>query len=120
MDQPTSYADHLKAWQLRLNALDANADELAHLDSRREKLQSILGRAQTAFQTQSSAAATKQDASRLLEALVAEARMVMSFLNAGLREYYGKDSEKLAEFNLKPFRGRRPKPEVPPLPEDAR
>ena len=119
MDQPTSYADHMKAWQLRLNALEANADELLHLESRREKLQSILGRAQTAFQTQSAAAATKQDASRLLEALVAEGRMVMSFLNAGLREYYGKDSE-IAEFNLKPFRGRRPKPELPPLPEEAR
>lgn len=50
----------------------------------------------------------------------------MAFLNAGLRQHYGKDSEKLAEFNLVPFRGRRAKsePPVPPMPpappEDVR
>jgi hypothetical protein len=32
----------------------------------------------------------------------------MAFLNAGLRQHYGKDSERLAEFSLPPFRGRGP------------
>lgn len=106
MEQPTSQADFLKAWQLRLRALEANADELAVLAPAREKLQVIEARAQSAFQRQSAAAAAKQEASKELDALIAEGRLVMAFINAGLRQHYGKDSEKLAEFSLPPFRGR--------------
>ena len=43
-----------------------------------------------------------------MEILVAEGRLVMAFLNAGLRQHYGKDSERLAAFSLPPFRGRGP------------
>ena len=118
MEQPTSQADFLKVWQHRLRALEANADELAVLTAGRDKLQSIEARAQAAFHRQSAAAATKQEASKELETLIAEGRLAMAFLNAGLRQHYGKDSEKLAEFNLVPFRGRRAKsePPVPPPP----
>ena len=98
----------MKVWQLRLRALEANADELADLASAREKLQGIESRAQSAFQRQSAAAAAKQEASKELDALIAEGRLVMAFINAGLRQHYGKDSEKLAEFSLAPFRGRGP------------
>ena len=121
MEQPTSQADHMKLWQHRLRALEANIDELGHLESGRDKLQGIETRAQLAFRTQSAATASKQEASKELEILIAEGRLVMAFLNAGLRDHYGKDSEKLAEFNMKPFRGRRkPVAPPPPLPEDAR
>jgi hypothetical protein len=122
MEQPTSQGDHVQLWQLRLRALEANVSELGHLESGREKLQSLESRAQAAFRAQSAAAATKQEASRELEILVAEGRLVMAFLNAGIRAHYGKGSEKLAEFQLPIFRGRRPKIVVPtpPLPEDAR
>ena len=118
MDQPTSQADHLKIWQHRLRALEANVNELADLEPGREKLQGIESRAQAALRIQSAAAAAKQEASKELDALIAEGRLVMAFLNAGLRQHYGKDSEKLAEFNLAPFRGRRAKaePPAPPAP----
>lgn len=108
MEQPTSQADFLKVWQLRLRALEANADELAILAPARETLQGIESRAQSAFRRQSAAAAAKQEATKELDALIAEGRLVMAFINAGLRQHYGKDSEKLAEFNLPPFRGRGP------------
>lgn len=120
MDQPTSQADHMQLWQQRLRALEANIDELGHLVSGRDKLQGIETRAQLAFRTQAAAAATKQEASKELEILVAEGRSVMAYLNAGLRDHYGKDNEKLSEFNIPPFRGRRPKPEPPPTPEAVR
>lgn len=111
MDQPTSQADYLNSFQHRLNALEANINELQHLDSRRLKLQEIHKAAILAHQDQSAATAAKQDASRKLAALLAEGQAVMTFLNAGIREHYGKDSEKLAEFKLQPFRGRRAKSE---------
>jgi len=121
MEQPTSQADHMKLWQHRLGAMEANGNDLGHLESGREKLQGIESRAQLAFRSQSAATAAKQEASKELEILIAEGRLVMAFLNAGLRDHYGKDSEKLAEFNLSPFRGRR-RAVAPtlPLPEDAR
>lgn len=119
MDYPTSYADHLALWEHRLRALEANVDELQHLETRREKLQSIVVRAYDIIQEQAVAVAEKQAASKRLQAVMAEGRQVMTFLNAGLREHYGKDNEKLAEFKLMPLRGRRPKVEEPPLPEDA-
>jgi hypothetical protein len=121
MDQPSSQADHLTVWQFRLRAMEENAADIPHLETRRIKLQDILNRAHIAVRDQAAAAAEKQDASRRLEALIAEGRMAMTFLNACLREHYGKDSEKLAEFKLMPYRGRRPKVEEPPAPtpEDA-
>jgi len=123
MNQPTSQADYLKLWQQRLRAMAENADDLQHLESRREKLQTILDQALAAFQDQGAATAEKQASSRRLEALLTEGRKVATFLNAGIREHYGDRSEKLAEFRLKPFRGRRPQTEAPepppPQPEDA-
>lgn len=117
MEQPTSQADHLKQWQLRLRALEANAQDLQHLEIGREKLQSVESRAQVAFQAQSAAAATKQEASKQVEGLIAEGRLIMAYLNAGLREHYGKFNEKLTEFGIAPYRGRRSKVVPPPPPE---
>jgi len=114
----------MQLWQQRLRALEANAVELQHLESRREKLQILVNNAHSAFQVQSSTTAAKQEASKELEDLMAEGRLVMAFLNAGLREHYGKSSEKLKEFGLQPFRGlsaksAKPEPPPPPLPEDV-
>ncbi len=121
MEQPTSQADHMRLWQQRLLALEANGNDLGHLESGRVKLQGVESRAQLAFRSQSAATAAKQEASKEVEILIGEGRLVMAFLNAGLRDHYGKDSEKLAEFNIPPFRGRRkPVAPPPPPPEDAR
>lgn len=124
MTQPTSQADHLKLWQLRLRAMEANAADLQDLEPGRQKLQAIVDNAHGAFQVQSSATAARQESSKDLDALVSDGRLVMAYLNAGIRQHYGKDSEMLAAFGLKPFRGRRPKPAKPepeppppPLPE---
>ena len=108
MGQPSSQADFLKSWQLRLRALEAKADELADLAPAQAKLQDIETRAQVAFRAQSAATAAKQEGSKELTTLIAEGRLVMAFLNAGLRQHFGKDSEQLAGFNLMPFRGRGP------------
>lgn len=116
---PKTYADSITGWQRRLQALTANADEVAHLESRRTKLQGIYEGTLGAMREQSAATASKQEASRLLEALVAEGNKVDNFLCAGLREHYGNRSEKLAEFDLQPFRGRRPAKEVPPPPVET-
>ena len=59
--------------------------------------------------------AAKQEASRRVESLLVNGRKVANFLRHGVRRRYGDSSEKLAEFDLKPFRGRRrPTEEKPP------
>src|SRR5215210_7048170 len=121
MSQPTSQADHLDRWQRRLRAMGENAADLQHLATWRESLQGILNNAQSALQEQSAARAAKQDASRRFEDLLSEGQKLFTFLSACLREFYGEQSEKLAEFGLIPFRGRRPRKSAPtpPLPEDV-
>ena len=117
---PKTYAECLTTWQHRLRALNENEEELLHLETRRDKLQGIYDGANLAIRDQAAARAVKQDASRRLEELMAEGRKVDTFLVTGLREHYGQNSEKLAEFLLRPFRGRRskkvekPDPEPPP------
>lgn len=119
---PKTQADYLNTWHHRLRALNENEEALLHLETRRDKLQVILDSANLAIRDQAAARASKQDASRRLEELLDEGRRVDGFLVAGLREHYGKESEKLAEFLIQPFRGRRAKaaekPEPPPNPTE--
>lgn len=117
---PKTQAGSMKAWQHRLRALAENADEVVHLQSKRDKLQGIHDSTLNALREQAAAKALKQEASRSLEALVAEGNKVDSFLCAGLREHYGNRSEKLAEFDLQPFRGRRPAKVLPPPPVEVK
>jgi hypothetical protein len=49
-------------------------------------------------------------------AVIAEGQRLVTVLRVSVRQHYGIDSEKLAEFGLQPFRGRRRKsPEPPPV-----
>ncbi|HET9229121.1 MAG TPA: hypothetical protein VFR31_20755 [Thermoanaerobaculia bacterium] len=117
---PKTQAECLTTWQHRLRAMNENEEALLHLETRRDKLQGVCDAANIAVRDQAAARAAKQDASRRLEELLDEGRKVDLFLVAGLREHYGKESEKLAEFLIQPYRGRRAKKEdeapAPPPP----
>jgi len=112
----TRQSDVIKQWQGLVSALADNIGDLQHLSSRFVKLQDILGESISVLQEQATAKASKQAASRRLEDLLSEGQKVATFLNVGVREHYGNRNEKLAEFHLRPLRGRRPavKPEPPP------
>jgi DNA repair exonuclease SbcCD ATPase subunit len=112
----TRQSDVIKKWQNLVSALEDNIGEVQHLSTRLTKLQGILSDSIQVLQEQAAARATKQTASRRLESLLSDGEKVATFLNVGIREHYGNRSEKLAEFHLKPLRGRRPavKTEPPP------
>lgn len=119
----SSQADVIKQWQDLVSGLADNIDDLPHLATRFTRLQGILGNTLVVAQEQAAARAEKQDASRRLEGLLSDGQKVATFLRAGIRENYGAQSEKLAEFHLLPHRGRRPaaKPDPePPEPEIAK
>jgi hypothetical protein len=114
----TSQADMIKQWQNLVSAMGDNINDLEHLATRFTKLQEILADTILVAQEQATARAAKQDASRRLEALLIEGQRVAAFLRVGIREQYGPESEKLAEFHILPRRIRRtvttePKPPEP-------
>jgi hypothetical protein len=115
MAKETTYAGTLGEWLRFLQALVANIGELGHLEGSRAKLAGILERAQALTEQQSAATAAKQEASRQLRTLVFEGRRLTTVLRLAVKEHYGIRSEKLAEFGLQPFRGRKAKAVVPEI-----
>lgn len=99
--------------QSLLLALEANEEDLPHLETSRAKLEGMLDQARDAAAQQATAAAVKQEATKRLQALVTDSTRLGNALRAMLKEHYGVRSEKLAEFGIQPFRGRprKPKPE---------
>ena len=117
MSKETTYAGMLGEWERWITALLANESQLAHLELPRTELLSLATRGKQLIQTQSELTAAKQDASRELREVMTEGQRLTTVLRVSVRQFYGIDSEKLAEFGIQPFRGRRrkPAPEPPPV-----
>ncbi len=96
----------LSGWQDLTTALAANAAELPHLETRRVLLADMLKQAQDLTAQQAALAASKQEVSKKLQAVLDQGRKAASFLRLGVKQNYGTRSEKLAEFRLPVFRGR--------------
>ncbi len=104
-------------------ALAANSSELAHLEGMRVRFETLVSEAQAIAQQQAALVASKQEASKRMQALLTEGLRVATGMERMLLEFYGLRAEKLAEFGLQPFRGRtrrsnqKPEPEEPSPPE---
>jgi chromosome segregation ATPase len=95
---------------VRFNAaLAANSSELAHLEGMRLRFEKLVSEAQAIAQQQAALVASKQQASKRLQELLTEGLRSSTGLERLLQEFYGLRAEKLAEFGLQPFRGRRRK-----------
>lgn len=112
----TTYAGVLGDWQRLLEPLAVNATDLAHLEVPRGKLQTILTGVLDIGKRQAALIAEKQAASKQLRELIAEGRRLATVLRVTVKEHYGVRSEKVAEFGIQPFRGRKAKPVIPAPP----
>lgn len=121
MANETTYSGVLGELARLIGAMSSNAADLPHLEGPRARLEKILTEAQEIAKQQAALTASKQEASKRLKTLVIEGQRVASGLSKFLKENYGTRSEKLAEFGLKPFRGRPrdAKPAGPELPAPA-
>ena len=102
-----------------LAALEANRDDLQHLEVSRTQLASMLSQAQEFATQQAAFIASKQEASRQFQIFLLEGERVATVLRFAVKQHYGIRAEKLAEFGLQPFRGRSrrsPAPQEPPVP----
>jgi hypothetical protein len=118
MRQDRNKADSFDTWQNLVTSVAANATDLAHLEVPRVKLDGLLKDGKDLTATQAALTASKQDVSKRIEDLVVNGRKLATVLKVAVREHYGARSEKLAEFRLQPFRGRKVKAPAP-SPESA-
>jgi hypothetical protein len=111
-------AELLKEGDSLFAALSANSADLGHLNGSREKLESLLEQMREALTQQSALTASKQETSKQLDQLFRNGAKLITFLRKGVAEHYGSENEKVVEFGLQPFRGRRrsltPVPPPPP------
>ena len=117
MSKETTYAGMLGSWQRWIATLIANGADLGHLQVQREQLESLRLRGQDQIQRQSELTAAKQELSQQLRETMGEGQRLVTIMKLSVKQHYGIDSEKLAEFGVQPFRGRirRKATEPPPV-----
>ena len=122
MSRVPLYMHRVAGWEVTNTGLTANRDQVQHLEGHRAELQdkTILFKELSA--QHAALTTSKQEVGKDMRALFREIETLVAFLRVGVRQHYGKDSEKLIEFGLQPFRGRTetPKPTLPeaPAPSD--
>lgn len=102
----TTLSGMLGDLQILLTALEEGGGGLAHLESSRARLETMLVQARDAAKQQAAAAAQKQEATKQLQTLVTDSNRLAAALRGMIREHYGTRSEELTRFGIKPFRGR--------------
>jgi hypothetical protein len=126
MSVETTYKGKIEDWGHLQERLTANAADLAHLEVLRTQLGTVMEQARQIAASQAAQRAAKQTASQSLKAAITEGDRLASLLRAAVKQHYGPRSEKVAEFGVQPFRGRKrtpkelkPAPTPPPAPASA-
>jgi hypothetical protein len=98
--------------------MEANKEELPQLEPFRLKLGGIVTRSLDVSQQQAAFTASKQEASKQLRRLLTEGQRVADVIRTVVKDHFGPREEKIAEFGVQPFRGRKVKTptETPPTP----
>jgi len=99
-------------------SLETNAGELEHLEVPRQALRALVTEIRSLSSEQDLHRANSQQLTRRLQAAMNEGKKLVTFLRTGLKQHYGNRNEKLVEFGIQPFRGRR-KPTSPPPPAES-
>jgi hypothetical protein len=117
MSRVPLYMHKVAGWEVTATGLTANQPELQHLDGHRVQLQESTVQFKELNTQFNVLVASKQDVCKEMQELFRRVETLVSYLRTAVRQHYGKDSEKLIEFGLQPFRGgRTPSPKAP-LPE---
>lgn len=112
------YMNTVNGWDKMDTAVTANATQVPNLEINLEGLRQKSKRARELYAQHAAMTAAKQEVWKDLQEVLREGDAVMKFLKEGVKAHYGKDSDKLIEFGVQPFRGLTRKPVVkPPAPE---
>jgi hypothetical protein len=125
MAREPQYGVTINSWERLLASLEANTQDFPQLEVYRARLASMLQTVRESASQQAAMAASKQEASQRLQAMLVEGRKMATFLRNAVKRQYGDKSEKLVEFGLQPFRSRprviveAAKPPATPTPAPA-
>ena len=97
----------LDRWQLLTQTLAPNIENAQHLEPPRAQLEAMLIKAQELRAQQKALTASKQEISRQLQTLILDGQKLANLLRVGVKQRFGNRSEKLVEFGIQPFRGRK-------------
>jgi UDP-N-acetylmuramyl tripeptide synthase len=118
MASETTYSGVLGRLTRFSAALTANAAELPHLEGPRTRIEDVLGNAKEIAKEQAAMTASKQESSKRLRELIVEGQRLTTGMTRFLQQHYGNRSEKLAEFGIQPFRGRKSRKAKTPPPTE--
>jgi hypothetical protein len=115
------YMNTVNGWDRVDAAVTARAAEAPQLEINLPLLREKSKRVRVLFAQQAALTAAKQEVTRELNQLIREGNAQVDFIKTGARAHYGKDSEKLIEFGVQPFRARSRKAATKrPAPETAK
>ena len=103
------YMNITNGWEHTSSGVKANASELEDLGTFCAKLDVHLDQARSLYSEQSTFRASKQEATKKLMDVLRAGNLIADVVRTAIREHYGVDSEKLIEFGIEPFRGRKRK-----------
>lgn len=106
-------------WQGLVVQVVANYPDLANLEPWRVQLGAQIDKASDISKQQATLTASKQDLSKQLRVVITEGDRLATLMRSAIKQHYGIRTEKVAEFGVKPFRGkpRKSKVPVPEIPE---
>jgi hypothetical protein len=103
----TTNAAKLGVLQKFAGAIAANTPELPHLEKSCLQYVEMVGNLQGLAKQQAALVASKQEASKQFRTLLLDCQRLATVLRVAIKQHYGIRAEKLAEFDLQPFRGRK-------------
>jgi hypothetical protein len=126
MQRETTYSGILGELQRFQTSMEAKIGEIPYLEPSRVHFGQLLSRVQELTRQQAAVIAEKQIVTQQLQAALVDGQRMATMLRKGLQQHYGIRSERLTEFGLQPFRGRKtkskpaedptPAPEPSPVP----
>jgi len=117
MPRETTNLGRLGELQTFRTALNNNSTDLPHLDGSRALYEDMVTKAAELANRQDALTAQKQDASQQLAVMLTEAERLGNVLRLAVKQHFGIRAEKLVEFKVQPFRGRKKAtpPTTPPV-----
>ena len=89
--------------------MELNKDLLPDLEPFRLKLNGLVTQTVEAGRQQAAMKASKQELSKQVRQFLTDGQRMADVIRTAVRDHFGPESEKLAEFGLQPFRGRKVK-----------
>ena len=117
MSRVPQYMHKVAGWEVTNTGLTANQEQIQFLEGHRGELEQKMVRFKELSTKHAALTTSKQEVGKEMRQLFREVETLVAFIRTGIRQHFGKDSEKLIEFGLQPFRGVRtaakePEPEA--------